>query len=258
MKESIKEKGKEKPKALIVDDEASSRSEIRHLLMQDGRIEPAAEADTAGKASTLLKNQNFDVVFLDIKMPGLTGLELASLLKKMANPPAIVFITAFGEHALEAFNLAAVDYLLKPVSEERLRETIDRLLRHIQTPVTETKSEEKPVPSLERIFVEREGGKKIPVSPEDIYFFEARDDYSMLYTYDQRYLIASTLKELESKLMKYNFLRVHRKYLVNLNKIGEVIPISRGTILLRMTDSIKSEILVSRRRTKYLKQVLGL
>lgn len=248
----------EKIKALIVDDEASSRSEIRHLLIQDGRIEPRAEADTISKASSLLKNQKFDVVFLDIKLPGLTGLELAGFLKQMANPPAIVFITAFGEHALEAFDLAAVDYLLKPVSEERLRETVDRILKQISTPVVEEKPKEKPLPSLERIFVEREGGKKIPIPPDDVYFFEARDDYSMLYTTDQRYLITNTLKELESKLTKYNFLRVHRKYLVNLTKIGEVIPISRGTILLRMTDSIKSEILVSRRKTKYLKQALGL
>ncbi len=249
---------KEKPKALIVDDEASSRSEIRHLLIQDGRIDPWAEADTISKASSLLKSQKIDVVFLDIKMPGLTGLEFASLLKRMINPPVIVFITAFGEHALEAFELAAVDYLLKPVSEERLRETIDRILKQTPAFAAEEKSKAKPSPSLERIFVEKEGGKKIPIPPDEIYFFEARDDYSMLYTKDQRYLITNTLKELELKLTKYNFLRVHRKYLVNLNKIGEVIPISRGTILLRMTDLIKSEILVSRRKTKSLKQALGL
>jgi DNA-binding LytR/AlgR family response regulator len=106
------------------------------------------------------------------------------------------------------------------------------------------------------LFIEKEGGRKVPVLPEEIFFFEARDDYAMLHTYDQRFLILGSLKKLEERLARYGFFRVHRKYLVNLNKISEVIPLSRGVILLRIGDLAKSEILVSRRKAKLLRKVL--
>lgn len=245
-----------KLKVLLVEDEESSREELKHLIFQEGTMEVAGEAETVAEAIELLNSSQFDVVFLDIKMPGISGLELAGILKKMAHPPAVVFITAYSEHALKAFDLEAVDYLMKPVSEERFGDTVTRLKKRFDLPEKEQREEKKYPETLERLFIEKEGGKRVPVLPEEIFFLEARDDYAMLHTVDQRFLISGSLKRLEERLSKYGFFRAHRKYLVNLNKISEIIPLSRGVILLRMADLAKSEILVSRRKAKLLRRVL--
>lgn len=245
-----------KLRVLLVEDEESSREELKHMISKEEMIELTGEAETVQDAIELLSSSQFEVVFLDIKMPGITGLELAGILKKMAEPPAVVFITAYSEHALKAFELEAVDYLVKPVSEERFKDTIRRLKKRFSLSEREPK-EEKMFPEIpDRLFIEKEGGKKAPVLPEEIFFFEARDDYAMLHTIDQRFLILGSLKKLEERLSKYGFFRVHRKYLVNLSKVSEVIFLSRGVILLRMGNLAKSEILVSRRKAKLLRMVL--
>ncbi len=246
----------DKLKVLLVEDEESSREELKHLISQEGAMEVVAEAETVTEAIEFLNSSQFDVVFLDIKMPGISGLELAGILKKMAHPPAVVFVTAYSEHALKAFELEALDYLMKPVSEQRFLETAARLKRRFSIAEREQKEEKKYPETPERLFIEKEGGKRVPVLPEEIFFFEARDDYAMLHTIDQRFLISGSLKRLEERLARFGFFRVHRKYLVNLNKISEIIPLSRGVILLRMADMGKSEILVSRRKAKLLRKVL--
>lgn len=246
----------DKLRVLLVEDEESSREELKHLISREELIEVAGEAETVTEAIELLNASQFDVVFLDIKMPGISGLQLAGILKKMARPPAVVFITAYSEHALKAFDLEAVDYLMKPVSEERFEDTVARLKKIFRLSERERKEEKQPAETIERLFIEKEGGKRVPVLPEEIFFFEARDDYAMLHTTDQRFLISGSLKKLEERLSRYGFFRVHRKYLVNLNKISEIIPLSRGVILLRMADLAKSEILVSRRKAKLLRKLL--
>ncbi len=235
-------------RALIIDDESSARSELRYLLTKTGEVEVVGEAASASEAWEILQNLQYDVIFVDIRMPGLTGLDLAEKIKSLKKPPQVVFVTAYAEYALEAFEVEAVDYLVKPFSEERLYKTLARL---------EKKAEgtKERLPKFERIVVEKDG-KKIPVSPDEVYFFEARDDYAMLYTYEQKFLLPATLKELEKKLSQHCFFRVHRKYLVNLEKIGEIIPLSRSTYLLRMKDKSQSEILVSRRKARELREVL--
>jgi two-component system LytT family response regulator len=240
--------GREVLRALIIDDEPSARSELRYLLNKTGEVEVVGEAASASEGWEILNSLDYDVVFVDIKMPGLTGLDLANKIRSLKNPPQVVFVTAYNEHALEAFEVEAIDYLVKPFSEERLYKTLARLERRRE-------GEKKGLPKFERIVVEKDG-KKLPIAPQDVYFFEARDDYAMLYTYEQKFLLSSTLKELEKKLSHHHFLRVHRKYLVNLEKIGEIIPLSRSTYLLRMKDKVKSEILVSRRKAKELREVL--
>lgn len=235
-------------RALIIDDEVEARSELRYLLSQVGGVEVVGEAADVKEALELIKAVRYDVVFADIKMPGLTGLDLAREIQKINSHPRVVFITAYDEHALEAFELEAVDYLLKPFSEERLARTVKRLEKK--------QGLEGPKKGLvDRIVVEK-AGKKIPLPPDEIYFFEARDDYAMLYTYEQKYLLTSSLKKLEGRLKPYPFFRVHRKYLVNLEKIKEIIPLFRRTFLLRMKDKAESEILVSRRRARDLREVM--
>jgi len=234
-------------KALVVDDEAPARSELRFLLGEAGGVEVIGEASNAMEALQLIKAIPYDVIFLDINMPGLSGVQLAEALAALANPPAIVFITAHSEHAVKAFEVKATDYLVKPVELDRLRKTVARL-----TPV----AEQAPA-KVERIPVEK-AGKKLLVSVDDILFIMAKDDYSYLHTEADRYLSTMSLASLETKLEPVGFFRIHRRYLVNLSSVKEVVPMYGGTLLLTLTDANATQIPVSRRRVPALKKALGL
>lgn len=239
-------------KALIIDDESAARSELRYLLEKTQKIRVLGEAATAEEALELLKSINYDVVFLDIQMPQMTGTELARKLNSLDKKPFLVFVTAYGEYAVEAFELRADDYLVKPVSKKRLSKTVKRLQNSRRK--TAAKLKEKP---LDKIFVDLKD-KKIPISIKDIYYFEAFDDYARLYTNQDDYLINSSLKSLQEKLLERNFVRVHRKYLVNMDKVLEVITLSRSAYLLKLSDDNKTEIPVSRRKSKKLRKLFEL
>lgn len=243
-------------RALIVDDEAPARAELRYILGKLDGVKIVGEAANAQEALELIKNVGHDVVFLDIEMPGLNGLEVAKAIRQLKKPPAIVFVTAYGEHAVKAFELEAIDYVIKPFEKKRLAQAVNKVRRRYPKVREVRKKAEEREKFLERIVVEK-SGKKIPLAPKEIFFFEARDDYAILYTFDNRYLLSSTLKKLEERLRNYHFFRVHRKYIVNLEKVGEIISLSRGTFLLRMKDKTQSEILVSRRRSRQFREALG-
>lgn len=234
-------------KALVVDDEAPARSELRFLLGEAGGVEVIGEASNAMEALQLIKAIPYDVIFLDINMPGLSGVQLAEALAALANPPAIVFITAHSEHAVKAFEVRATDYLVKPVELDRLKKAVARL-----TPV----AEQAPA-KIERIPVEK-AGKKLLISVDDILFIMAKDDYSYLHTESDRYLSTMSLASLETKLEPVGFFRIHRRYLVNLSAVKEVVPMYGGTLLLTLTDANATQIPVSRRRVPALKKALGL
>ncbi len=233
-------------KALVVDDEAPARSELRYLLDDAGGVEVVGEASNASEALQLIKAIPYDVVFLDIDMPGLSGVELAEALTALDRQPAIVFVTAHSEHAVKAFEVAATDYLVKPVEVARLRQAIERL-----APAGETGAR------IERIPVEK-AGKKLLLQVDDIYYIMAKDDYSYLHTDGERYLSTISLAQLERKLEPSGFWRVHRRYLVNLSKVREVVPMYGGTLLLTLADAAATQVPVSRRRVPSLKRVLGL
>jgi len=234
-------------KALVVDDEAPARSELRYLLGEAGGVEVIGEASNAIEAMQLIKAIPYDVIFLDINMPGLTGVQLAEALAAHPRPPAIIFVTAHSEHAVKAFEVKATDYLVKPVELERLKQAISRL-----TPV----AEQAPA-RVERIPVEK-AGKKLLVSVGDILYIMAKDDYSYLHTTADRYLSTMSLSSLETKLEPAGFFRTHRRYLVNLARVKEVVPMYGGTLLLTLTDEAATQIPVSRRRVPALKKALGL
>ena len=238
-------------RAMIVDDEAPARSELRFLLEQTGKIGTISEASSVRSAIEMLMETRVDVVFLDISMPGASGLQLAEALHKLKNPPAVVFVTAYSDHAVEAFDVDAVDYLMKPVEEARLDRAIDKVLARVR-PVAETG---KSTP-IERIPVEK-GGRKVLIPVDRIRFIMAKDDYSCIFTDDDRYLSTTSLAQFEAKLGDFGFFRVHRRYIVNLANVEDVETASSGAIQLGVSG-VDERIPVSRRRVVPLKKALNL
>lgn len=242
--------------ALIVDDEAPARSELRYLLEETGRVDTIREALNAREAvESLVKSkegtdQRIDVIFLDISMPKTSGMQLAEALHKLKNPPAVVFVTAYSEYALEAFNVDAVDYLMKPVETDRLNRALDKV-EAIVKPAPASH------PAQERIPVEK-GGRKVLVPVDEIRYIEAKDDYSCIYTDGDRFLSTISLAKLEQKLTPHGFFRVHRGYIVNLDHVEDVEVISSGILQLGIKGMEEKKIPVSRRRVVPLKRALGL
>lgn len=236
-------------RAMIVDDEAPARSELRFLLEQTGKIASIAEASSVRTAIEMLMENRVDVVFLDISMPGASGLQLAEALHKLKNPPSIVFVTAYSDHAVEAFDVDAVDYLLKPVEEVRLDQAIEKVLARTK-PQTESKV------TIERIPVEK-GGRKVLIPVDQIRYIMAKDDYSCIFTDDDRFLSTTSLAQLEAKLCDFGFFRVHRRYIVNLACVEDVETIPSGAIQLGITG-MEDRVPVSRRRVVPLKKALSL
>lgn len=235
-------------KAIIVDDEAPARSELKFLLDELGQTEVVAEAASVREAIEKLKEYPCDVMFLDINMPEATGLQLANALQHLKYPPAVVFVTAYSEFAIDAFKVNAIDYLVKPVEEERLAQAIARVKEHVALHAQ--------VQKLERIPVEK-GGKKVLINIDSIRYVMARDDYAYLQTDTDRYFSTVSLAQLEKRLDGHGFFRVHRGYLVNLSHVTEVESVSGGTLLLTL-DGCDEKIPVSRRRVSLLKKALGI
>ena len=235
-------------KAIIVDDEAPARSELRFLLGELNQTEVVAEAASVREAIEKLKEYPCDVMFLDINMPEATGIQLAEALQHLKYPPAVVFVTAYSEFALDAFKVNAIDYLVKPVETERLSHALARVREHVLLHAKAQKAERIPV---------EKGGKKILINIDDIRYVMARDDYAYLQTGVDRFFSTVSLAQLEKTLDGHGFFRVHRGYLVNLALVKEVEPQSGGTLLLTL-DGVDEKIPVSRRRVSSLKKALGL
>jgi len=239
-------------RALIVDDEPLVRSELVHAVAEAARDVHTSEAGTALEALARLQKEAFDVVFLDIRMPGLSGLDAISVINEIPQRPHVVFVTAHGHHALDAFELQAADYLLKPVSVERLRKTLDRVrARRGAAPATSVSA----APS--RLPVEREG-RTLLVPAKDIRFISARGHDVSVHVFDAEYRFRGTLAECASRLDPYGFLRVHRAFLVNPEHIVEVRPFFTGSYVLLTDDRRRSEVPVSRAYAKTLRESLGL
>ena len=242
--------------ALIVDDDAPARSELRFLLEETGRIGNIEEASNAREAVEALvrsregTDARTDVLFLDISMPKTSGMQLAEALHKLKNPPAVVFVTAYSEYAVEAFSVDAVDYLMKPVETDRLNHALDK----VETRVKPSGGNHG---AVERIPVEK-GGRKVLVPIDQIRYIEAKDDYSCIYTDSDRYLSTISLAKLEQKLVPHGFFRVHRGYIVNLEHVEDVEVISSGILQLGLKGIEDKKIPVSRRRVVALKRALGL
>ncbi len=235
-------------KAIIVDDEAPARSELKYLLEEIGNIDVEAEAASVREAVDKLKEYPSDVVFLDVNMPEATGLQLAEALNGLMCPPAIVFVTAYSEFAIDAFKVNAVDYLVKPVEIDRLKSAIVKVKKRVELRAKTLREEKIPV---------EKSGKKIFIYIDQIRVVMARDDYAYLQTNKGKYFSNVSLAQLEKRLEGHGFFRVHRGYLINLAYVTEVDNVPGGTLVLTL-DSVKDKIPVSRRRVIPLKTALGI
>ncbi len=242
-----------KLRALIVDDEDLARSAMRRLLAEAGGVEIVGEASNGVEALEVIAELKPDVALLDIEMPGFDGFEV---VQQLENPPAIVFVTAYDEYAVRAFEASAIDYLLKPVRPERLERALERVRDRLGAPDAAKVREvarERGGP-LQRIAARR--GKRIVIVPvRDIIRIEIEDKLVFAVTANDRLLIEKSITELEAMLEPAGFLRISRGELVNLETVKELLPWFSGTWRVKLANGEERD--VSRDRAKQLKEAMG-
>jgi DNA-binding LytR/AlgR family response regulator len=233
---------------LVIDDERPALDELTYLFESDDRIGVVLTSDSATDGLRILREGTVDAVFLDIQMPGLTGLELAEVLSRFRTPPPVVFVTAHEKHAVEAFDLRAVDYVLKPVRRERLAEAVRRVVD-----VLDGVAESSPARDDAKVAVER-GGVTRFINRADITHVEAQGDYARLHTATESHLVRSPLTTLEEEWAAAGFVRIHRSLLVSLAHVVEVrMEGGRCTVVVGPRGV---ELGVSRRHTRELRELL--
>ncbi len=221
-------------KSIIVDDELPMCDELKCMLETSGEIEVVGVLHNAEDAFVWLGKQSVDVMFVDIQMPGMTGMELARKLSSTKNPPLMVFVTAFSNYAVDAFEVDAVDYLLKPFDETDIERVIKRVKNRIGN-ITRA----KPVKYLNKILAEA-GDRLEVIEISQIQLFEAEDRQVFLQTVDdKRYEIRNRLNELEGMLDPANFFRCHRNFIVNINQIAQLANWFHRGYLLIMKNSLR-------------------
>jgi two-component system response regulator LytT len=259
-------------KAVVVDDEQLARDELRYLLEQVGGVEVIGQAGNGVEALTTIDTMRPDVVFLDVQMPGLTGFEVARRLLGNRAASQIIFVTAYDQHAIEAFEVNAVDYLLKPVDQARLEVAVDRARRRVASdrpvesgPNFNSAELEKIIEAVAERQSRRErlaikvGERFLLVQAEEIIYASLADEGITVVT-SQHAGTSNyrTLDELHERLDPTVFWRVHRAHLVNINKIKEIVPWFSRNYILRMKDEKTTEIPVSRTHTRRLREYLKL
>jgi two-component system response regulator LytT len=254
-------------RAIVVDDEQLAREELCYMLEQLGNVEILGQAGNGVEAVAIVERLEPDVVFLDVQMPGLTGFEVAHRLIQNGTSPNIIFVTAFDRHAIEAFEVNAVDYLLKPVDGVRLEQALDKARKRVATSKDVPLNDQ--VERIVQLMSERQSKReRVAVKVGDRFLLVQADEiiYASL-TDDSINIVTSqlagtsnfrTLDELQSRLDPSVFWRVHRSHLVNINKVKEIVPWFSRNYILRMKDAKATEIPVSRAQTKRLREYLRL
>lgn len=236
-------------KAILIDDERLARQELKNLLAAYKEVEVIAECADATQAKEKIAELKPDIIFCDIQMPGKTGLELAEEISAMVD---VVFVTAYDEHAIKAFELNAFDYLLKPVQPERLAETI----RKLAVKESATKLDNNtPLTEKDTVFI-KDGEKCWMVRLSDIRLFESEGNYVRVYFDTFRPLILRSLNSLETRLNEKQYFRASRKHIINLNYVAGIEPWFNGGLNIKMKDG--REIEVSRRQAVRLKDMMSL
>ena len=242
--------------ALIVDDEQLAREELSYLLTDFPDIEVVETASNGVEAVKLIEQLEPDVVFLDVQMPGLDGLGVIAQVREKGGPaPHFILTTAFDQYAVEAFRLHALDYLLKPIEKERLAESIARTRNILEDVAKEPEPEKTPVQRTKLLV--KANNRNLIVDAQDLIYATIDDGTITMVTAqfegESNY---RTIEELQSNLDPNLFWRVHRSFLVNINKIREVIPWFKSSFQLKMDDKKQTEIPVSRIQTRRLRTLL--
>jgi two-component system response regulator LytT len=258
----------------VIDDEQLAREEVCFLLQQLDRIEIVAQAGNGVDALRVIEEYQPDVVMLDVQMPGLTGFEVARRVVDARLDTQVVFVTAFDQYAIDAFEVNAVDYLLKPVEQGRLSMAVDRARKRLAAAARapEGRPESRADPDLERLLqmlADRQGRREqLAIKVEERFLLVQADEVVHASVEDDQIRVVTnslsgtsnyrTLDELQTRLDPAVFWRVHRSHLVNINKIKEIVPWFSRNYILKMKDAKGSEIPVSRSQTRRLREYLKL
>jgi two-component system LytT family response regulator/two-component system response regulator LytT len=262
-------------RAVIVDDEQLARDELAYLLAQRSGVEVVGQAGNGVEALDTIARLEPDVVFLDVQMPGLTGFEVARRMLDWdagAPSPSIVFVTAFDQHAIEAFEVNAVDYLLKPVDPARLETALERARKRLtseRAPETAGSVDAAQLEKIVQLVAERQSRReRLAIKVGDRFILVQADEVIYASLSDESILVVTrqhagtssyrTLDELQARLDPAVFWRVHRSHLVNINMIREIVPWFSRNYILRMRDEKTTEIPVSRAQTRRLREYLKL
>lgn len=243
-------------KALLIDDERLARRELKHLLEKhSNKIQVIGEASNGEEGIKAIKKQNPDVIFLDIQMPEMNGFEM---LKKLDDIPNVIFVTAYDEHAIEAFKVNALDYLLKPVDPERLKEALDKLNtqneEEFESNVIDSRKDRK-LNIEDHIFI-KDGEKCFYPKLSEIRFFESHGNYIKVYFDDKRPMILRSLNALEERLDENDFFRANRKYIINIHWIKHIENWFNGGLKVFLEEN--EEIEISRRQAIKFKDIMSI
>jgi len=236
---------------LAVDDEPPALDELAYLLRADPRVSVVHMAGDAAGALRVLRDNDVDAVYLDIRMPGLDGMELARVFGRFARPPTVVFVTAYDDRAAEAFDLGVADYVRKPVRADRIGESLRRVLAARLVPAHPAVASRREREDDPTIPVEL-GGTTRMLPRSSVQWVEAQGDYARLHTVDGSHLVRIPLATLAERWADAGFVRIHRSYLVQLHLIGELRMTNNGYVVLVGGQ----ELPVSRRHTRELKDRL--
>jgi two-component system, LytTR family, response regulator len=245
-----------KIRAIIIEDEELGRALIKNYLKEEQQVDIVAECENGFEGIKAIQELKPNLVFLDIQMPKLNGFEMLELID---DRPEIIFTTAFNQYAIQAFELNAVDYLLKPFSKERLLESLQKAVQRINTsqpaPAGVSKLIQQPLDSIiERIVVK--SNSKISVIPVDkIRYLEAQDDYVMIYTFEGKHLKQGTMKYFEEHLDPKEFMRVHRSYIIRLDQVVQLEPYGKDSYVAKLKDG--PSVKISKSGFKNLKEKLN-
>lgn len=246
-----------KYKVVIVDDEPLARNVIFNFLKDREDIEIIEQCENGFECVKVLQNNQIDILFLDVQMPKINGFELIEILPYK---PEIIFCTAFDEFAIKAFEVNAIDYLMKPFSKERINKSLDKAISHLASNTKSDqnienlqKAHENSLEIIDRIIV-RKNSKVIVIQTQNISHIEAQDDYVMIYTNNERFLHEKTMKYYENRMDNKVFLRLHRSYIANINYINNIEPYTKDSYIALMKNGDK--INVSQNGYKKFREIL--
>lgn len=252
-------------RCVIVEDEIPAAEELKYILLQYDFIQIQGISHDGENGLNIVKKLRPNVVFMDINIPMQNGIELARKIKKIDKSINIVFVTAYEQHALQAFEVEAVDYILKPYDEIRIDSTVKRLLEkvdsnkmnNVQIPyaITEILNKLERKEKLQKRIPCVLNGKIILINVSEVYFCFIDGDKTFVKTKNKSYTTSYTLREIEQKT---NFFRAHRSYIVNIDNIKELYSWFNGTYKIVMSDCENSEIPISRNNVKKLKEIIGI